>query len=96
MTTKSTYRTSPRIPLSKDTEPNHVINDFNTEQKVYNQSFANTQNATNIDDPDYYKKFKLTERFGNTKIDKNHTVRNSGYDSGPGASGYPKVENNKW
>lgn len=97
MVTKSTYRTLPVIAVSADPEPDHVVQDPQTTQTVYNQPFANTPNAVNID-PDYYTKFNLKDKFGNgtnARIEKNDTVKKAGYFSGPDATGngYPTVKN---
>ena len=48
------------------------------------------------EDDDYYTKFNLKQKFGNTRIEKNDTVKNAGYFSGPDATGngYPAVKNN--
>ena len=95
MVTKSTYRTLPVIAVSADPAPDHVVRDPQTTQTVYNQPFANTPNAVNTD-PDYYTKFNLKQKFGNTRIEKNDTVKKAGYFSGPDATknGYPTVKNN--
>ena len=84
MVTKSTYKIPAVSAPVEDPEPNHTINDEHTTQKVYNQDFATTQNAVNVD-PDYYTKFNKEN------ITRFDTVEKVGYDQTKPNPTYPKA-----